>query len=78
MKGQVHSEDSNSNMSDALLNRLSLEEKVSLLAAADWWRTPAIERDGVFIPHIKVCIIQPQISELDVSSSVTLARAEFI
>ena len=37
-----------------LLNRLSVEEKVQLLSAVDWWRTPVIKKDGVFIPHIKV------------------------
>jgi beta-glucosidase len=37
-----------------LLRNLKLEEKVSLLSATDWWRTPRIERDGVFVPHIKV------------------------
>lgn len=39
-----------------LLSKLTLEEKVSLLAAVDWWRTPVIKRDGVFVPHIKVCL----------------------
>lgn len=37
-----------------LLAKLTLEEKISLLAAADWWRTPVIDRPGVFVPHIKV------------------------
>lgn len=37
-----------------LLSKLTLEEKVSLLAAVDWWRTPVIKRDDVFVPHIKV------------------------
>ncbi|CAG8212822.1 unnamed protein product [Penicillium olsonii] len=37
-----------------LLNRLSVEEKVQLLSAVDWWRTPVIKKDGVFIPHIKM------------------------
>ncbi|KAF9873873.1 hypothetical protein CkaCkLH20_08607 [Colletotrichum karsti] len=37
----------------ALLAKLTREEKVSLLAAVDWWRTLTIERDGVFVPHIK-------------------------
>ncbi|KAH7336659.1 glycoside hydrolase superfamily [Rhexocercosporidium sp. MPI-PUGE-AT-0058] len=41
-------------MSVDLLDCLTLKEKVSLLAAADWWRTPTIERDDVFIPHIKM------------------------
>ena len=40
---------------DLLLSKLTLKEKVSLLAAVDWWRTPVIKRDGVFVPHIKVC-----------------------
>lgn len=38
----------------ALLSELSLEEKISLLAGVDWWRTPVIKRDNVFVPHIKV------------------------
>ncbi|CEL05687.1 hypothetical protein ASPCAL06804 [Aspergillus calidoustus] len=38
---------------DVLLGKLTLEEKVSLLAAVDWWRTPVIHRDDVFVPHIK-------------------------
>jgi beta-glucosidase len=38
-----------------LLSKLTLEEKASLLAAKDWWRTPIIDRDGVYVPHIKVC-----------------------
>ncbi|KAL4900763.1 hypothetical protein BDW74DRAFT_170545 [Aspergillus multicolor] len=37
----------------SLLDKLTLEEKVSLLAAVDWWRTPVIRRDDVFVPHIK-------------------------
>lgn len=36
-----------------LVSKLTLNEKVSLLAAKDWWRTPTIQRDGVFVPHIK-------------------------
>ncbi|KAF4449691.1 hypothetical protein F53441_7092 [Fusarium austroafricanum] len=36
-----------------LVAQLTVEEKVSLLAAVDWWRTPTIKRDNVFIPHIK-------------------------
>ncbi|KAF2494799.1 glycoside hydrolase [Lophium mytilinum] len=36
-----------------LLRRLTLEEKVSLLAGADWWRTVRIEREGVFVPQVK-------------------------
>lgn len=38
----------------SLLAKLTLEEKVSLLAAVDWWRTPVIKRDEAFVPHIKV------------------------
>lgn len=41
-----------------LLDRLSLEEKVQLLSAVDWWRTPTIKKDDVFIPHIKVSLHQ--------------------
>ncbi|RGP77235.1 hypothetical protein FLONG3_4750 [Fusarium longipes] len=37
-----------------LVSKLTVEEKVSLLAAVDWWRTPTIKRDDVFIPHIKM------------------------
>ncbi|KAF2222789.1 glycoside hydrolase superfamily [Elsinoe ampelina] len=37
----------------AILSLLTLEEKVSLLAATDWWRTPAIDRPEVFVPQIK-------------------------
>ena len=37
---------------DELLKRMTLEEKVSLLAGADMWRTPAIPRLG--IPALKV------------------------
>ncbi|KAH7018178.1 glycoside hydrolase superfamily [Microdochium trichocladiopsis] len=36
-----------------ILSQLTLEEKISLLAAVDWWRTPVIKRDGLFVPHIK-------------------------
>jgi hypothetical protein len=39
-----------------VLGKLTLEEKVSMLAAVDWWRTPVIKREGVFVPHIKVRI----------------------
>ncbi len=38
----------------SILSKLTLEEKVRLLAAKDWWRTPAINRDNVFVPQIKV------------------------
>lgn len=37
-----------------LLAKLTLEEKVSLLAGADWWRTVRIERDDILIPQVKV------------------------
>lgn len=37
-----------------LLTKLTLKEKVSLLAGADWWRTVRIERDDVFVPQLKV------------------------
>ena len=40
----------------SLVAKLDLKEKVSLLSAVDWWRTPVIERPGVFVPHIKVCV----------------------
>ncbi|PSN67619.1 glycoside hydrolase [Corynespora cassiicola Philippines] len=37
-----------------ILSQLTLEEKVSLCGAADWWRTHAIKRDDTLIlPHIK-------------------------
>jgi hypothetical protein len=39
---------------DVVLGKLTLREKVDLLAAKDWWRTLTIERDNVFVPHIKV------------------------
>ncbi|KAJ5652987.1 glycoside hydrolase superfamily [Penicillium longicatenatum] len=39
---------------ESLLSKLTLEEKVSLLAGADWWRSPTIKREGVFVPHIKL------------------------
>ncbi len=39
-------------MIDALLDQMSLEEQVSLLAGADFWTTVAVERLG--IPKIKV------------------------
>lgn len=39
---------------ESILAKLTLEEKVSLLAAVDWWRTPVIHREGVFVPHLKV------------------------
>jgi beta-glucosidase len=37
-----------------ILSQLTLEEKVSLCGAADWWRTVAIKRnDTLLVPHIK-------------------------
>lgn len=38
---------------DGLLEKLTLNERISLLSAKDWWRTPVIDREGVFVPHIK-------------------------
>ncbi|KAL7940829.1 glycoside hydrolase superfamily [Trichoderma barbatum] len=38
---------------DNVLSKLTLEEKVSLLAAKDWWRTTVIKREDIFVPHIK-------------------------
>ncbi|RAH50750.1 glycoside hydrolase family 3 protein [Aspergillus brunneoviolaceus CBS 621.78] len=38
---------------DKLLSKLTRDEKISLLAAADWWRTQVIKRDDVFVPHVK-------------------------
>jgi hypothetical protein len=37
-----------------ILGKLTLDEKISLLAAKDWWRTEIVDRDGVFVPQIKV------------------------
>lgn len=42
---------------DNVLSKLTIEEKVALLAAKDWWRTPSIKRDDVFVPQIKVCAL---------------------
>ncbi|KAF2495026.1 hypothetical protein BU16DRAFT_461709 [Lophium mytilinum] len=40
--------------SDPIISQLSLEEKVSLTSAADWWRTPVIKKNGkILIPHVK-------------------------
>lgn len=51
-----------------LLDRLSVEEKVQLLSAVDWWRTPVIKKDDAFIPHIKVpCLEQASSSRLVLS-----------
>lgn len=41
---------------DEILGKLTIEEKISLLSATDWWRTPVIDRSEVFVPHIKVCV----------------------
>jgi hypothetical protein len=40
---------------EALVQRLTLDEKVALTAAVDWWRTAEISRNGLYLPHIKVC-----------------------
>ena len=37
---------------DALVEKLTLEEKVSLLSGASMWQTPAIERLG--IPAVRI------------------------
>ncbi|KAM0431471.1 hypothetical protein ACHAPT_005449 [Fusarium lateritium] len=37
-----------------LVSKLTIKEKVKLLAAFDWWRTARIDRDDVFVPHIKL------------------------
>lgn len=40
---------------DDILKQLTLEEKVSICGASDWWRTVPIHRgDSLFLPHIKV------------------------
>lgn len=39
-----------------ILSSLTLEEKIRFLSGVDWWRTPVIQRDEVFVPHIKVCL----------------------
>ncbi|KAM5349957.1 hypothetical protein ACJ41O_006462 [Fusarium nematophilum] len=38
---------------DTVLSALTLEEKISFLSGVDWWRTPVINREKVFVPHIK-------------------------
>jgi hypothetical protein len=38
----------------SLVSKLTLEEKISLLAGVDWWRTFSVDRDGVLVPQIKV------------------------
>ena len=43
---------------DKLLSKLTRDEKISLLAAAHWWRTQVIKRDDVFVPHIKVSFLR--------------------
>lgn len=48
--------DSSNVDTEHILSQLTLEEKISLLAAVDWWRTPVIKRDGLFVPHIKVSL----------------------
>lgn len=47
---------------DELMLRLTLEEKLSLLAAESTWRTGAIERLG--IPRLKVGKIKAKITNL--------------
>ncbi|KAG5661881.1 hypothetical protein KAF25_004120 [Fusarium avenaceum] len=38
-----------------IISQLTTEEKVGLLAAVDWWRTPTIRRDAsILVPHIKM------------------------
>ncbi|KAF5658702.1 beta-glucosidase [Fusarium heterosporum] len=38
-----------------IVSHLTIQEKISLLAAVDWWRTPTIRRDNqIFVPHIKM------------------------
>lgn len=54
MMGSVHVDVD----TDELLDKLTIEEKVSLLAAKDWWRTPIISREGVFVPHVKVSMLR--------------------
>jgi hypothetical protein len=46
---------------EALVKRLTLEEKIALTAAVDWWRTAKINWDGVYLPHIKVCTSSEEI-----------------
>jgi hypothetical protein len=41
-----------------LLHKLTLEEKVRLLAGEDWWRTATIDRDDIFVPHVKVSVFK--------------------
>lgn len=43
-----------SNVAMELVEKLTEEEKVQLLSAVDWWRTPVLQRHGIFVPHIKV------------------------
>jgi hypothetical protein len=41
---------------EEILNELSVEEKVALCGAQDWWRTVSIRRnESLLLPHIKVC-----------------------
>lgn len=48
---------------DKILSQLTLEEKVKIVGAADWWRTEPIRRgDSILLPHIKVC--RPRQSEM--------------
>lgn len=43
-----------SRITSDLVAQLTVEEKVGLLAAVDWWRTASIKRDNIFVPHIKM------------------------
>jgi hypothetical protein len=44
---------------DKILDQLTLEEKVLIVSAADWWRTEPIYRGhSLLLPHIKVGSIQ--------------------
>lgn len=40
---------------DEILKQLTLEEKVAICGASDWWRTVPIRRgESLLLPHIKV------------------------
>lgn len=40
---------------DGILKQLTLEEKVAICGASDWWRTVPIRRgDSLLLPHVKV------------------------
>jgi beta-glucosidase len=44
---------------EAILQSLTLDEKISLLAGKDFWQTVPVPKKGV--PAIKVCHFLPQI-----------------